>query len=539
MIFRRQLITAATAIVTVLSLCCLVATEAHTLSDAIVPEATSDTADLLVLADQYSDTADLLTDAASWEKRALAAESSENKLKIELRREQAEVTRLKDAALHPALVKPVGSTGRTPASHVDSVESNSNHLVDKTTPRGQVESTADAAAIGTAIPLHSVNSINGWQPLTYVSIGSGTPIPVLVDTGSQIMAVCPQTDAADSTSVPGEYACKMYGKTTQAPIGWEGQYRSAKVTFGKGTQITADSYEMKFGQIESDSDAGICSKEFSGILGASLGTYDSYTTKLQSIVKGRKWAGCCGNSGTHCAHGTTSLHQQGQFEKTMLTSANERAMAFIGVTQDDAHTPGVLAFGATAHTMLNQDKRIGSLQLVGGTGYYSFKGSVTFRIKGWAEGCKHMTDMAPDCSYTWIQTKSAGPNPYLPLIDSGSQRVDVPSKFWDSILKATKAVNINPAQANHKSPPRSATMEMSFENSEAKLEFPDFFSKAFESNSLYPKLGGNWFRRTEGVPRIGFSAFWEYDFLFQLNPDYLAGVTHASAVIGTLGIYGR
>ena len=149
MIFRRQLITAATAIVTVLSLCCLVATEAHTLSDAIVPEATSDTADLLVLADQYSDTADLLTDAASWEKRALAAESSENKLKIELRREQAEVTRLKDA-LHPALMKPVGSTGRTPASHVDSVESKSIHLVDKTTPRGQLPVVSYKAAVASS-----------------------------------------------------------------------------------------------------------------------------------------------------------------------------------------------------------------------------------------------------------------------------------------------------------------------------------------------------------------------------------------------------
>merc|ERR1712086_1002345 len=70
--------------------------------------------------------------------------------KIELRREQAEVTRLKDAALHPTLVKPVGSTGRTPASHVDSVESKSNHLVDKTTPRGQLPVVSYKAAVASS-----------------------------------------------------------------------------------------------------------------------------------------------------------------------------------------------------------------------------------------------------------------------------------------------------------------------------------------------------------------------------------------------------
>ena len=53
--------------------------------------------------------------AASWEKRAQAAEGSEKKLKSELRREQAEVERLKDA-LHTALGKPVGSIGRTPVA---------------------------------------------------------------------------------------------------------------------------------------------------------------------------------------------------------------------------------------------------------------------------------------------------------------------------------------------------------------------------------------------------------------------------------------
>merc|ERR1711935_399631 len=185
MIFRRQLITAATAIVTVLSLCCLVATEAHTLSDAIVPEATSDTADLLVLADQYSDTADLLTDAASWEKRALAAESSENKLK-------SEVTGLKDAALHPALGKPVGSTGRTPVSHVVSVESKPIHLVDGT------------------IPLLTVNDPwLSWTPYTFLSVGGGTPVKVLVDTGSSVTALCPGTDIGSAVS-ENEYGCCQY-----------------------------------------------------------------------------------------------------------------------------------------------------------------------------------------------------------------------------------------------------------------------------------------------------------------------------------------
>merc|ERR1711935_626568 len=178
MIFRRQLITAATAIVTVLSLCCLVATEAHTLSDAIVPEATSDTADLL-------------TDAASWEKRALAAESSENKLKIELRGEQAEVKRLTDA-LPPALGKPVGSTGRTPVSHVDSVESKPIHLVDGT------------------IPLLTVNDPwLSWTPYTFLSVGGGTPVKVLVDTGSSVTALCPGTDIGSAVS-ENEYGCCQY-----------------------------------------------------------------------------------------------------------------------------------------------------------------------------------------------------------------------------------------------------------------------------------------------------------------------------------------
>ena len=182
MIFRRQLITAATAIVTVLSLCCLVATEAHTLSDAIVPEATSDTADLLVLADRYSDTADLLTDAASWEKRALAAESSENKLKIELRREQAEVTRLKDTS-HPALGKPVGATDRTPVSHVDSsVESKPTHPVDGTTPLLTVNDKGYMAAVE-ADRVHALPGFPASFPFTsysgFLNVTANPKVPLL------------------------------------------------------------------------------------------------------------------------------------------------------------------------------------------------------------------------------------------------------------------------------------------------------------------------------------------------------------------------
>ena len=162
----------------------------------------------------------------------------------------------------------------------------------------------------------------------------------------------------------------------------------------------------------------------------------------------------------------------------------------------------MLAFGATAHTMLNQDKRTGSLKLVGGPqGYYSFVGSTTYRIKGWAAGCKlmqTMTDM-PDCSYAWAPITPKDPKQHAPMayIGSGTQTMEVPGEFYHSLGKATIALNINPLANPSKSPngtlpyhapPSSATLEISFEKSEAKLEFSDSFAKAFEKKRRTKKM---------------------------------------------------
>merc|ERR1712086_17759 len=500
MIFRRQLITAATAIVTVLSLCCLVATEAHTLSDAIVPEATSDTADLLVLADQYSDTADLLTDAASWEKRALAAEGSENKLKSELFGEQAEVTRLKDAALHPALGKPVGSTGRTPGSHVEPVESKPIHLVDGT------------------IPLLTVNDKGymSWTPYTLISVGGGPPVKVLVDTGSSVTALCPGTDIG--SAVPeNEYGCCQYGDT--APYsGWVGQYHTGSVVLGDQSKLVSDPTDMTVALMTSQNSA-LCSPDIKGIMGVDYGRGWKYAKPQGPITnlngqllldsKGEpktKWQGCS----------RTATEFKTSFDGTMMVAADEYKFAFIGVNKKNTGNP-VMAFGITTTELLRSAKSVGQADFTSNTGndntWFSFSGDVHFALKNW----KLCDDDESKCEYTsHLPTNGDTPT----IIDSGTQQIVLPSA-WE-ILTSDHFQHMEKTKTL---PPSSTTLEITIGS--AKLVLP--FSELLEQQHIdLPQKGA----ATAQTPTIGFPAFWYYDFLFHIGGP-------KSSVGGTLSVFSR
>merc|ERR1712086_611336 len=500
MIFRRQLITAATAIVTVLSLCCLVATEAHTLSDAIVPEATSDTADLIVLADQYSDTADLLTDAASWEKRALAAESSENKLKIELRGEQAEVKRLTDA-LHPALGKPVGSTGRTPVSHVDSVESKPIHLVDGT------------------IPLLTVNDPwLSWTPYTFLSVGGGTPVKVLVDTGSSVTALCPGTDIGSAVS-ENEYGCCQYLDSQGTKNGWVGQHYKGSVVLGDQSKLVSDPNDMTVALVTSQN-TGICTPNIKGIMGVDYGRGKKYGTPPQAIrspITGKlslyrkkfptsNWTGCPG----------VSTEFKTSFDGTMMVAADEYKFAFIGVNTHNTGNP-VMAFGITTTELLRSAKSVGQADFTSQAGYdkiwYSFSGDVHFALKNW----KLCDDDESKCEYTsHLPTNGDTPT----IIDSGTQQFVLPSA-WE-ILTSDHFQHMEKTKTL---PPSSTTLEITIGS--AKLVLP--FSELLEQQHIdLPQKGA----ATAQTPTIGFPAFWYYDFLFHIGGP-------KSSVGGTLSVFSR
>merc|ERR1712086_198962 len=511
MIFRRQLITAATAIVTVLSLCCLVATEAHTLSDAIVPEATSDTADLLVLADQYSDTADLLTDAASWEKRALAAESSENKLKIELRGEQAEVKRLTDA-LHPALGKPVGSTGRTPVSHVDSVESKPIHLVDGT------------------IPLLTVNDPwLSWTPYTFLSVGGGTPVKVLVDTGSSVTALCPGTDIGSAVS-ENEYGCCQYLDSQGTKNGWVGQHYKGSVVLGDQSKLVSDPNDMTVALVTSQN-TGICTPNIKGIMGVDYGRGKKYGTPPQAIrspITGKlslyrkkfptsNWTGCPG----------VSTEFKTSFDGTMMVAADEYKFAFIGVNTHNTGNP-VMAFGITTTELLRSAKSVGQADFTSQAGYdkiwYSFSDDAHFAIKNW----KPCDDDASKCEYTYPSPKSGGTPA---VIDSGTQKIVLPNAFWSGVMSIIETLDmkLNAAALKHNSStivkyklPSSTTLEITIGSATVVLPLLELFEKGHIRGS----------GSATSQPIIGFPAFWYYDFLFHIgDPKSLVG--------GTLSVFSR
>jgi len=507
MIFRRQLITAATAIVTVLSLCCLVATEAHTLSDAIVPEATSDTADLLVLADQYSDTADLLTDAASWEKRALAAEGSENKLKSELFGEQAEVTRLKaevtrlkDAALHPALGKPVGSTGRTPVSHVDSVESKPIHLVDGT------------------IPLLTVNDpLLHWTPYTFFSFGGGTPVKVLVDTGSSITALCPGTHIGSAVLLENEYGCCAYEDSAGTHNGWVGQFHRGSVVLGDQSKLVSDPTDMTVALITSQN-TGVCTPDIKGIMGVDYGRDKKYGTPQKAIknfngtlmlegVGKSKWAGCVDKS--------NSKEFEPSFDGTMMVAADEYKFAFIGVNTHNTGNP-VMAFGITTTELLRSAKSVGQADFTSQTGddntWYTFSGDVHFAIKNW----KVCDDDASKCEYTYPFSPSGN---YPAVIDSGTQQIALPSawKLMAGLMRQScKSLQEDENCLQHP-PPSKSTLEITVGS--AKLVLP--LSEIWVNDGV----------KMSAQPIIGFPAFWYYDFLFH--------IIESGSVGGTLSVFSR
>ena len=309
---------------------------------------------------------------------------------------------------------------------------------------------------------------SGWHRV-YTDVlfeGATESTPVLIDTGSSELAVCPGTDMG-SAKATKQYASCAYG---DGSYGWVGEWYEGTATFGAQGESVTDSKPILAALI-SNENAHLCSPNLKGILGVDFGGNTLYSTPQKIGVGGE---------------GKTS--QKESFATTMLNEADDYTMAFIGVTADNSGS-AVIAFGSTAEEMLSHDTFVGSTQILKSNDiWYTLKTPMTVSFKN-VEGLTGGTTFnAPSVNYD-------------PIIDSGTPSLVLPNVVRNAMYYAGFSLSTLPSDA-------IIVIEMP---GDLILELP------------LSKLGNVAENVTFGSqPILGFPVFWIYDIKFQTQKEVLS-----------------
>ena len=343
------------------------------------------------------------------------------------------------------------------------------------------------------IPVVTINDhINGWSPVTYVSISGGSSnVPLLVDTGSSTIAFCNNTDMGNS-SKSIYYSCEAYGDGFN---GWVGSMYIAQLSFGGYNEEVTDP-ELIVALMKTQN-SNLCTPKISGIMGADLGSPYGYF-KEQVLPKP--------GGPNHCNFTESAGSYNGQFGKSMLNSANQYTFALIGlskernsalVAKDKFEQTSVMAFGERARERVKGQTSAGTALFASDKSfYYTFWNNVTFDITGLKNDTYCMVLTGGDCKVTIDNEKV--------YIDSGTQELELPwlieyyndawVEFRDMITdETTLTISIGDVQ-------------LSFDS--------DTLIDWYKGENIV--TSGNTSQAT-----IGFPVFWMYDILFDVNAKEL------------------
>ncbi len=240
-----------------------------------------------------------------------------------------------------------------------------------------------------------IQVFSGWGRVYTLVLfeGATNPTPVLVDTGSAELAVCPSTDMGNANAT-GLYGYALYGNGT---YGWVGEWYEATAVFGTPEESVTDSKPI-YAALISDENANLCNPNLKGILGVNFGGNYLYSTP-QEIGNPQ------GGEET----------QRESFASTMLNEGDDYTMAFIGVTPDNSGS-AVIAFGSAADEMLSRDTLVGSTPIQQNiNSWYTLETPMTVsfqNVEGFIEGITYEATSIDN----------------YPIIDSGTPRLVLPEE---------------------------------------------------------------------------------------------------------------
>ncbi len=314
-----------------------------------------------------------------------------------------------------------------------------------------------------------INIYSGWRRV-YTDIvfeGATKQTPVLIDTGSSELAVCPGTEMGNARPT-GHYASCAYG---DGSYGWVGEWYEGKVTFGTPGGCVTDSKPMLAAAMNNEN-AHLCTPHLKGILGVDFGGNTLYTSpqKIGEFT------------------GRGEVYRKESFATTMLNPGDDYTMAFIGVTPDNSGQ-AVIAFGSTAEEMLSRGTIAGSTLIIkSNTIWYTLKTPMTVSFRN-VDG---LTDKI---------TFNASSVNYDPIIDSGTPCLVLPNEVQYAMFAAGFSTGTLPSDA-------IIVIEMP---GGLVLELP------------LSRLGNVAENVTFGSqPILGFPVFWIYDIKFQTQKEVLS-----------------
>ena len=164
-----------------------------------------------------------------------------------------------------------------------------------------------------------------------MAVGGGSPVPVLVDTGSAEAAVCPGVEVG-SAMPSQDFGCAQYGGQGAPPNGWVGQFYNATVVFGRGAQSVVDPSKMSVAVITSQN-TDICTANVQGIVGVNYGLVNVWPQKQPDLYNSSSGNLCgdmatpsnCPTSWTGCnwaAYGRKKLTEFNATMQSLQTNSN-------------------------------------------------------------------------------------------------------------------------------------------------------------------------------------------------------------------------
>ncbi|MGC3936382.1 hypothetical protein ACOTTU_01100 [Roseobacter sp. EG26] len=296
--------------------------------------------------------------------------------------------------------------------------------------------------------------------------GAWDRTPLLVDTGSSEMAICPDADLGSAPQkTPVEYGCAAYGDD-QNQSGWVGTWFQADMVFGNGSEVTRGDKTIDFAWIahSDDENTAICRTGVQGILGMARDGNEIFNSARQ-VPKDERG---CGE-----AH---DWNYQTTFNSVITQGVGASTMAFVGLNRDDDGYP-LMAFGTAAQALLNTKTYVGTAPLIRNvTEWFALQTPIKIYLQNVPHHTNKVTFDGSDGSHV--------------IVDTGTQQLIVPTAFQDMLTSSDLP-----------------------HNAELVVELPwDVFLKFPVKDLGLDNIG------FADTPTLGLPVFWYYD--VHINTDH-------------------